>query len=142
MAVSEGLAPELPARHRMEKLTLALQHALELLDSEGLGDRAAAREAREVLATRYSRFYEIRPDDPTSPQLLDEYRGMKPGDPVVYNLNLALPGDHVLTELVAFPLVDDESGQALVPAKLVQAIIDDGAYEVNADNLAKAVQPR
>lgn len=75
-----------------------------------------------------SKFYRTDPNDPDAPVVLDEYRGLRPGSPVEY-VNPAsaiepLPQPLVITQLVLFPSPD-----------YVSAILNDGEYEVNADNL-------
>ena len=82
------------------------------------------------------RFYRANSGDPWSPVLLDSYRGIKPGDHVVYE-NPALPpppGPLVVTELYLFK-------NALAEPDSVQAILNDGEYELNADNLRKIEEP-
>lgn len=74
-----------------------------------------------------SRFYTTDPADPDAPVLIDEYNGLKPGMTVEYAYDLLLPGPFVITELLRW----DHPGVA----HAVQAILDDGAFEVDADNL-------
>jgi hypothetical protein len=88
-------------------------------------------------AKRESRFYDTR--DPDGPTLLDSYNTphgvLQPGDHVVYeNPQLGpagMEGEHVITELIDIGPPGEE------PA-LISAILDEGVYEVQADNLRKA----
>jgi hypothetical protein len=77
-----------------------------------------------------SRFYITDAADPEAPVELTEYNGLRPGVEVVYD-NPALPPlprPLVVTELIRFhPDTDDPGG--------VSAILNEGEYEVNADNL-------
>lgn len=76
-----------------------------------------------------SRFYDTNPDDPDAPTPLAEYRGLRPGDSVRYaprDSPHTLDEPLVITELNLFGLLG------------VQAILNDGEYEVSADNLVKA----
>lgn len=89
-----------------------------------------------------SRFVNTDPDDPEAPRVLASYHGkhhglIRPGDTVEY-ANPAMPGLGSPAD-DGVPLVVDE----LVDYRLgsVQAILNDGLYEVSADNLRK-VTPR
>ncbi|MBO0838920.1 MAG: hypothetical protein J2P28_25870 [Actinobacteria bacterium] len=79
-----------------------------------------------------SRFYETDPDDPEAPIVLTEYMGLKPGDRVTY-IGHAPPwrANHrpVIAELVAW--------RGTYPHGTL-AILDEGEWEVDADNLRKA----
>jgi hypothetical protein len=87
-----------------------------------------------------SKFYVTDPHDPESPHVLDEYAGphhgvIRPGDQVTYD-NPAMPGlgspapdgiPLVVAELIDFG--------GFGGGHLVQAVLNDGAYECGADNL-------
>lgn len=76
-------------------------------------------------------FYVNDPTDPEAPVVLDDYRGLKPGDRVVYTGPVGLAGTFVVEQLIRiFPGTDNYG--------TVQAILNGGAYEVNADNLEVA----
>lgn len=79
-----------------------------------------------------SSFYETNPDDPEAPVVLSEYRGLVPGMPVRYTATPPLSGPLVIAELVRFP-------GAMTCPSFVQAVLNGGEYEVNADNLASNV---
>jgi len=73
-----------------------------------------------------SRFYETNPNDPDAPVLIEEHDGMCIGDVVRYIGPVPLMVHPlVVTEFIRWP--GDE---------LVSAILNDGEFEVNADNLA------
>lgn len=72
-----------------------------------------------------SSFYATDPFDPMAPVVLDEWEGLRPGMTVLYGGPMPLPGPHVIVELLDF--VD-----------YVLAVLDDGVYEVQADNLTPA----
>ena len=87
-------------------------------------------------------YYILDPDDPEAPVKLDEYSGLRPGMQVIYinnaNPKLTLPGPLVLTALYRFPGLEMrhyENGDSHV-----QAVLNDGEYEVNADNLVPEVK--
>lgn len=70
------------------------------------------------------KFYDADPDDPEAPVLLGEWSGLKPGDHVRLKPSCApLPGPLVIAELWDF-------GEGFV-----QAVLNDGEYEVTASNL-------
>lgn len=81
-----------------------------------------------------SEFYVTDPADPEAPRVLQEYTGpchgtIRPGDEVVYDnpsFPLPLPGPLTVTELI------DLGGGP------VQAILNNGTYEVTARNLRRA----
>lgn len=80
-----------------------------------------------------SDFYVTDPADPEAPRLLAEFTGphgtIRPGDPVVYDnpsFPLPLPEATTVTELI-----DLGDGP-------VQAILNNGRYEVSARNLRPA----
>ena len=85
-----------------------------------------------------SKFYNTDPDDIDAPRVLAEWRGLRPGSRVVYE-NPAwrqadgtyktggMDGTYTVTELVAL------DGEGWIADVL--AVLDDGAYEVNAANL-------
>jgi len=80
-----------------------------------------------------SQYYETDPNDPEAPIPLTEYRGLRPGMNVTYQNphapSLGLPG----------PLIVDELIQWNTPGTPnVQAVLNGGEYEVNADNLRPA----
>ena len=86
-----------------------------------------------------SQFYNIDLDDPESPQLLEEYKNLRPGDHVVYQYPPWRQPDGtyktggmdpplVITEILYWPTHET------MPQ--VQAILNEGEWEVNADNLA------
>jgi hypothetical protein len=82
-----------------------------------------------------SRFYRIDPDDPDAPIVLSRYNcghgEIRPGRPVRYENPDAPPlpaGELILTELLAF-------------GPRVLAILNDGEYEVSADNLHPIPEP-
>jgi len=82
-----------------------------------------------------SHFYDIDPEDAESPWLLDEYMGLHPGDHVVYqNPDWQQPDGTYKTAGMDPPLVITELVQ--LGDEFVTAIINNGEWEVNAENLA------
>jgi signal peptidase I len=85
------------------------------------------------MGRRPSRFYDT--SDPDGPTVLASYNGrggmLQPGDHVVYdNPQLGpagMTGEYVIEELI------DIGGEE----PIVTAVLDDGRYEVTADNLRK-----
>jgi hypothetical protein len=76
---------------------------------------------------RPSRFYETDPRDPDAPHLVDNYQGLRPGMAVRYaGPGAPLDGPLTITELVTF---DGDDG-------FTTAILNDGEFETDADNLA------
>lgn len=82
-----------------------------------------------------SKYYHTDPDDPEAPIVLTRYSSghgeIKPGDAVEYVNPEAAPlpaGPLIVAELVAF-------------GTDVQAILNDGQYEVSADNLRPLPRP-
>jgi hypothetical protein len=82
------------------------------------------------------------PDDPEAPVVIDEYNGLRPGAHVVYQNPAWRQPDGsyktggmdpplVITELVRMPGLEERHGH-----DMVQAVLNDGEWEVNADNLA------
>jgi hypothetical protein len=73
-----------------------------------------------------SRFYRTDPLDPDAPVVQLFHYGphgrIRPGDRVEYTGPLPLSGPLIVAELIAF-------------GDLVSAILNDGEYEVSADNL-------
>ena len=81
-----------------------------------------------------SQFYETDPDDPEAPTLLDEYNGLKPGDHVLYQVEeWRQPDGTYKTGGMDPPLVITELVH--LGDEFVTAIINNGEWEVNADNL-------
>lgn len=74
-----------------------------------------------------SRFYACDASDPDAPVLLGSYRGLRAGMAVEYVNPRApsLPGSLIVTEIVR------------LAADHVTAILNDGQWEVNADNLVR-----
>ena len=83
------------------------------------------------------------PDDPEAPVRLDEYNGMRPGDFVAYENPAFRQEDGtfktggmdetlVIGALYHFPPITTESGEPYV-----EAILNEGEWAVNADNLRK-----
>lgn len=93
-----------------------------------------------------SRFYRTDPDDPTAPVELREHTGrwhgvIRPGDLVAYENPATrredgtyrahgMDGPLAVTEIIDFGDDPDEPGH-----RFVQAVLNDGEYECNADNL-------
>jgi hypothetical protein len=81
------------------------------------------------------RFYRANPKDPDAPVLLDHYKDLRPGLMVVYdNPRMAgarLPGPLVVTELWEMQLSHSRR-------RSITAILNDGEWEVSADNLKPA----
>lgn len=73
-----------------------------------------------------SRFYRTDPTDPEAPVVLDEYRGIRPGDRVIYTGSMQLDEELVVDELVR------------LDADFVTAVLGGGTWEVSADNLRRA----
>lgn len=72
-------------------------------------------------------FYETNPDDPEAPIELDTYGDLHPGTSVMYDnpyMPGGLDGPLVITRLYLWPDLN-----------LVQAVLNDGELEVNADIL-------
>lgn len=86
-----------------------------------------------------SRFYTQDPDDPDSPAVLEEYAGphhgvIRPGDRVVYeNPALRRPDGTYATGGMDGPLTVTEIID--LGEGLVQAVLNDGEWEVSAANL-------
>jgi len=92
-----------------------------------------------------SKFYDVDPSDPESPVVLEEYRTprgfmLRPGMGVRYENEAwlqpdgtyktgGMDGPLVITEIIGFPVI--EPHEVLPP----QAILNNGEWEVNADNL-------
>jgi len=82
-----------------------------------------------------SQYYDTESEDEDRPVLLQEYRGLKPGDRVVYqNPSWLQPDGTYKTAGMDPPLVITEL--VSLGADFVTAIINEGEWEVNADNLA------
>jgi hypothetical protein len=78
-------------------------------------------------------YYWTDPDDPDAPVQLEEYQGIQVGDTVTYanpSFKAWLPEPLVVSGLYRFDLIRPEGG-------FVTAILNDGEWEVNADNLRK-----
>ena len=83
-----------------------------------------------------SRFYETDPDDPDAPVELDEYNGLRPGMRVLYqNPAWRMPDGTFKTGGMDPPLVIDEILRFPTEIPLVQAVVNGGEWECNADNL-------
>jgi hypothetical protein len=84
------------------------------------------------------RFYRADPKDPDAPVLLDHYKDLRPGMAVVYanpKLPLTSFGEPItITELWSFKLTGRRG-------RSVTAILNDGEWEVTADNLKPAPAP-
>lgn len=85
-----------------------------------------------------SKFYDIDPSDPESPRELLTFttaRGdvLRPGDRVIYDNHGLRPGWLnkllVITEIIDFSTTEYSDH--------VDAVINDGEYQLNADNLRK-----
>lgn len=74
-----------------------------------------------------SRFYTTDPSDPDAPVLLQSHKGLRAGMTVEYTGPIPLDGPLVITELLSWSRVGLTHN--------VQAILNDGEYEVDADNL-------
>jgi len=73
-----------------------------------------------------SKYYVTNPDDPDAPIVLTEYDGIRPGDVVRYVGPVPLmAAPLIVSELIRWPQDD-----------LCCAILNDGEFEVNADNLS------
>jgi hypothetical protein len=84
-----------------------------------------------------SRFYETDPTDPDAPRELPEYRGLRPGMSVRYeNPAWRQPDGMFKTGGMDGPLMISE---IIDFADCVTAILNDGEWEVNADNLVEAI---
>jgi len=82
-----------------------------------------------------SQYYDTESEDDDGPVLLDMYNGLKPGDHVVYQNPSWLQSDGTYkTAGMDPPLVITELVR--LGADFVTAIINEGEWEVNADNLA------
>jgi len=88
-----------------------------------------------------SRFYDTT--QPGGPREVTWYAArlgfLRPGDHVTYENPhgpAGVEGEHVITELIDLGSDDD-----LGPANLVTAILDDGVWEVQADNLRRVEPP-
>jgi hypothetical protein len=86
------------------------------------------------------KWYDTDPDDPEAPIRLTEYNGLKDGMRVRYENPHAghqLEGPLTVSALFSFEKRfapgKDEPGRVL----MVQAILNDGEYECNADNLVE-----
>ncbi len=75
--------------------------------------------------------YQTDPTDPDAPLLLDEYKGIKPGDKVTHHAPVA-PLTGPLTVDAIYQFTDNGQGG------WVTAVLNDGEYEVNADHLRVA----
>jgi hypothetical protein len=89
-----------------------------------------------------SRFYDEDPNDPEAPREIPEYNGLRPGVHVVYeNHAWRLPDGSYTTGGMDPPLVIDElilfptDAATYAAGFYVEAIINDGEWQVNADNL-------
>jgi hypothetical protein len=102
-----------------------------------------------------SKYWITDPDDPEAPVVIEEYNGLHPGMHVVYQNPAWRQPDGsyktggmdpplVITELVRMPGLEERRVQDRVAAEhrpvavqpVVQAVLNDGEWEVNADNLA------
>lgn len=87
-------------------------------------------------------FYRTDPDDPDAPIRIDEHQGMRVGDLVAYTnpaLAFGLTEPMKLTALYQFR----DCRRSVVPSGvLTQAILNEGEFEVNADNLHTVLRPR
>jgi hypothetical protein len=80
-------------------------------------------------------FYEADADDPLAPILLTEYRGLRPGDHVVYDnpqSAAGLDGPLVISEIWQFAGIGPHFPE------FTSAVLNGGEYECNADNLRTA----
>jgi|KBSSwiS6_1023812.scaffolds.fasta_scaffold120729_2 hypothetical protein len=83
------------------------------------------------------KYYDGDPEDPEAPVELDEYKNIKPGIQVVYDnprFRAPLPGPLIVSALYRFPAAVGSWNDY----EWVCAILNDGEYEVNADNLKEA----
>jgi len=84
-----------------------------------------------------SQFFHIDPDDPQGPRMLNEYKGIRPGDEVVYRARPALKSLRTDDRLVVTELVEFGENKAQGQWAWVLAVLNDGEFEVDADNLRK-----
>lgn len=81
-------------------------------------------------------WYITDPQDPEAPVRLEEYRGLREGMSVVYHnphSTLTLDGPLRLDAVYEFPTIRGVT--------MVQAVLNDGEYEVNANNLRAEKRP-
>jgi hypothetical protein len=80
-------------------------------------------------------WYDTDPDDPEAPVRLTEYNGLRDGMAVRYrnpHSRVQLTGPLTVSAIYRFK---DADGQVV----MVQAILNEGEYEVSADNLEEEV---
>ncbi len=85
-------------------------------------------------------YYETDPTDPYAPVELEEYRGIRVGDSVVYDnpdSAATLEGPLTLSALYRFSGGPVTAAPVGLPKEYITAILNGGEFECNADNLRK-----